>query len=72
MGTAAAGAATVAAAASQPGKEHATAAAAAAGLGSHAAAVAPLALAGVLTLLWLARPAVFWAPCPILSLLLQP
>jgi hypothetical protein len=37
-----------------------------------AAAAAPLALAGLVALLWCVQPTVFWAPCPILSMLLQP
>lgn len=33
---------------------------------------APLALAGLAAILWISQPSIFWAPCPILSALLQP
>lgn len=37
----------------------------------QACAAAPLAVAGAVAVLWVAAPSVFYAPCPILSVLLQ-
>jgi hypothetical protein len=39
---------------------------------SQAASAAPLAFAGLVALLWVSQPSLFWAPCPLLSPLLLP